>query len=546
MQWFNQLKLATKLLASFITVAIIAAVIGYIGTASMDQINGLMTSMYNDRLVPIKDIGTMRVNAADNFRRMYEVVTATDNKQIAETEEKIKDSRKAIEEAWQAYTSTELVEAEKVAIEKINAISPKYLESADRVIALASQGKRDEAASVLTNETRLFYNDLRKLRQELNDINVKVAEEANAEGDAVAAKISKLLTGLMIGGFLISLALGLLVTRVIVKQLGGEPDYAAMVVKQVADGDLTVEVQIKPGDTTSLLAAMKGMTDKLRSVMSDVRSSADTLASASEQISASAQALSQNASEQAANVEETSASVEEISATVAQNSENAKVTDDIATKSSSDANQGGEAVRQTVAAMKQIADKISIIDDIAYQTNLLALNAAIEAARAGDHGKGFAVVAAEVRKLAERSQVAAQEIGGVASGSVTVATRAGSLLDELLPSIRKTADLVQEISSASREQTAGLEQINTAVSQLSQTTQMTASASEELSSTSEEMSSQAVQLQEMVAYFKTGEAETRVRKADKPQRVAAKPGIIKSRASMAATSSVDESAFTRF
>ncbi len=550
MKWFNQLKLATKLIVAFLIVALIAAAIGFTGNYSVSRVNDMMTSMYKDRLVPISDIGTMRVHAADNFRRMYEVVTAADAKAVEDASQKIAESRAVIEKMWQHYLATDLVQAERDAIEKINITSPKYLASADKVIALAKEGKSAEAAALLTNESRLYYNELRALRAELSEINAKVAEEANAEGDRIAAEISTLLTGLMIGGFLLSIALGLVVTRVIVRQLGGEPDYAAEIVRQVSEGDLTVDVQIKAGDTTSLLAAMKQMTSKLRSVMEDVRSTADSLASASEQISSSAQALSQNASEQAANVEETSASVEEISATVAQNAENAKVTDDIATKSATDANQGGEAVKQTVTAMRQIANKISIIDDIAYQTNLLALNAAIEAARAGEHGKGFAVVAAEVRKLAERSQVAAQEIGSVAGSSVTLAEQAGTLLNDLLPSIRRTADLVQEIASASSEQNAGLEQINTAVSQLSQTTQMTASASEELSSTSEEMSAQAIQLQELVAYFDTGDSGSKAGRKPAQRRPAAAAAPKKAAATIIRSQSggdaVDESAFTRF
>ena len=296
--------------------------------------------------------------------------------------------------------------------------------------------------------------------------------------------------------------IGVLVTRDILRQLGGEPAYAAEVMARIAGGDLTVQVQTKANDHSSMLFATKGMVEKLSGIIGEVRGSADALLNSSEQVSATAQSMSQATSEQAASVEETSASIEQMSASINQNTENAKVTDGMASQAAKQAVQGGEAVTQTVTAMKQIAGKIGIIDDIAYQTNLLALNAAIEAARAGEHGKGFAVVAAEVRKLAERSQVAAQEIGQLASGSVEKAESAGKLLGNIVPAISKTSDLVQEISAASEEQSTGVSQINTAMNQLNQITQQNASASEQLAATAEEMSGQAAQLQDLMGFFK--------------------------------------------
>lgn len=274
------------------------------------------------------------------------------------------------------------------------------------------------------------------------------------------------------------------------------------IVQSLAKGDLTQHIEADyPGIFGTTKDALNQTIASLTNIVTEVRSASDNLSSAAEQVSATAQSISQSSSEQAASMEETSASIEQMSASINQNTDNAQVTDGMASKAAKEAIEGGEAVKLTVDAMKQIAKRIGIIDDIAYQTNLLALNAAIEAARAGDHGKGFAVVAAEVRKLAERSQIAAQEIGELASSSVDMAEKAGHLLDQMVPSINKTSDLVQEISAASTEQSTGVSQINLAMNQLSQVTQQNASCSEELAATAEEMSTQAEQLQLAMEFF---------------------------------------------
>ncbi len=277
-------------------------------------------------------------------------------------------------------------------------------------------------------------------------------------------------------------------------------------VDTVADGDLRVDIEAKSNDEVGqLLHSMKNMVVKLRSVVADVKGASDNVASGSRQLSSAAQQLSQGATEQASSVEESSSSMEEMTSMIKQNSDNAAQTEKIARQSAADASESGTAVSQTVDAMKEIASKISIIEEIARQTNLLALNAAIEAARAGEHGKGFAVVAAEVRKLAMRSQAAAGEIRSLSKSSVDVAELTGRMLAKLVPDIKKTAELVQEINTASREQSVGSDQISTALQQLNLVIQQNAGASEELASTSEELSSQADLLQQAISFFKVEE-----------------------------------------
>ena len=312
--------------------------------------------------------------------------------------------------------------------------------------------------------------------------------------------------------------------------------------ERLTAGDLDLTVEVRSNDEVGALGQSVGsMIRRLRDVVANVKTASNSVFEGSRQMSSAAEQLSQGTSEQAASAEQASSSVEEMNATIRQNADNALQTEKIAQKSASDALTSGSAVAQTVNAMKDIAGKISIIEEIARQTNLLALNAAIEAARAGEHGKGFAVVAAEVRKLAERSQSAAGEISQLSNSSVQIAEQAGAMLSKLVPDIQKTAELVREITAASKEQASGADQINSALQQLNRVVQQNAGSAEELSSTAEELSSQAEQLQSTISFFQVGHGEGPAMQRTAPalkkplQTAHAKPEAKKARQTVLAT-----------
>ncbi|MDH1108127.1 methyl-accepting chemotaxis protein [Pseudomonas otitidis] len=473
------------------------------------QLNQVYTAANfgNINSVPsIVAINTLRNAVNQHIQQTYAHILTTDEATMKELDKGLHDNEGAIQSAIEEYTKLlsdsedeQLLAADRKAVEA-------FIIGANKVLTHSRANENEQARDSMITLQMHEINTLNEALGKHRDYNIRMATEGGQRAEATRQQATLISIVVSAITLVVIGLIGGLITRNLLRQLGGEPAYAVDVVSRIAAGDLTTTVDTKPGDTGSMLAAIKTMVEKLSQIIGEVRSNADALTSASEQISATAQSMSQGASEQAASVEETSASMEQMSASIAQNTENAKVTDGMASKAAREADEGGQAVRDTVSAMKTIADKISIVDDIAYQTNLLALNAAIEAARAGEHGKGFAVVAAEVRKLAERSQVAAQEISEVAKSSVSLAERAGTLLDQMVPSIAKTSDLVQEIAAASEEQTSGVGQINTAMNQLSEITQQSASSAEELAATAEEMSGQAEQLQQLMDFFKVSNA----------------------------------------
>jgi methyl-accepting chemotaxis protein len=362
-----------------------------------------------------------------------------------------------------------------------------------------------EAANAEIAERKDEIHRVEKIAQDIAAASETAMDAVGPALLAAAARVASWMIAFAAGAVLISIAVTLLIARRLLALLGAEPAELSETARQVATGDLTVEFR-SAGAATGVFAAMKAMVEKLSHVVGEVRAGAEALTAAAGQISSTSQSLSQGTAEQAASVEETTTSLEQMTASVGRNAENSRQSEQMATQGARDAAESGRVVKEAVDAMKSIAERITIIEEMAYQTNLLALNAAIEAARAGEHGKGFAVVAQEVRKLAERAQKAAGEIGALAGSSVKVAEQSGHLLAGLVPTIQKTADLVQEVASASSEQASGVVQINKAMASVDQVTQRNASASEELASTAEEMASQAESLQAMVAFFRLRES----------------------------------------
>ena len=347
-----------------------------------------------------------------------------------------------------------------------------------------------------------FDNASKELQHDIKWLKDLQSSEAMGSAEEIVTKVQFVGSLLLLIGAIIifmSVLIAFFLSRMITRALA----EAIHIANRLAEGDLTVQIERPAKDETGqVLAAMRNMTEKLRQIVGEVTAASDNVAAGSNELSSAAQTLSQGASEQAASIEETSSSMEEMTANIQQNTDNAQTTQTISQKAAIDGKEGGDSVMQAVTAMKEIASKISIIEEIARQTNLLALNAAIEAARAGEHGKGFAVVAAEVRKLAERSQTAAGEIGQLSASSVEVAEKAGGIIGKLVPDIQSTAELVREIAAASAEQNTGAGQVNQALQQLDQVIQQNAGASEEMAATSEELSAQADMLAQTISFFK--------------------------------------------
>ncbi len=516
MKTWQDRKIGTRLGVVFGTILLCVIAVGGFGLSWLGRLNSNMSASVQKRYNTVELTHQTVENSITNARitlQLFETSDPDEEKKLNQQNEGISTEISGqVAEIEKGLSSPR----ERELFETVTQDRDAYKLARQKAKKLLADKKHDQALAALREDVIPALDKYRATWGKFIDLQTASVQQSIKESQdayAVGRRIALLLLAVTL--FLATVA-AISVTKSITAPIQQVVEHA----ERIAAGDLTKEIVVTNGsETGQLQQAMHQMSTRLSGIIRDVREGSAAVASAAQQVSASSQSLSQGTSEQAASVEEMSASLEQMNASITQNADNSRQVEQAATKGALAAEESGGAVKETVEAMKQIAAKTSVIEEIAYQTNLLALNAAIEAARAGDQGRGFAVVAIEVRKLAERSQLAAQEIGGLAGKSVNVAERSGQLLSDLVPSIKKTADLVQDVAAASTEQSSGVTQINQAMSQVDTVTQRNASSAEELSSTAEELAAQSEQLQQLMTFFRVAGEQPTHRGGDGKQRV---------------------------
>jgi methyl-accepting chemotaxis protein len=496
--WKDQ-KIGTRLGVVFGAILLCVIAVGGFGLSWLGRLNSNMSTSMQKRYNTVELTRQTIEHSITNARITFQLFETTDpeqekalNKQNDAISQEITGQVAEIEKSLSSPQERELFEI-------VNQDRDAYKVARQKAKNLLLDKKRDQAMAALSTDVIPALDKYRATWGKFIDLQTAAMQQSMKEGQDAYAMGRRIALLLLIATLVLASLAAVSVTRSITAPIQQAVEHA----ERIAAGDLTREIVVtNASETGQLQQAMQEMSSRLSGIIRDVREGSAAVASAAQQVSASSQNLSQGTSEQAASVEEMSSSLEQMNASITQNADNSRQVEQAAGKGALAAEESGNAVKETVEAMKQIAAKISVIEEIAYQTNLLALNAAIEAARAGDQGRGFAVVAVEVRKLAERSQLAAQEIGGLAGKSVSVAERSGQLLTDLVPSIKKTAELVQDVAAASTEQSSGVTQINQAMAQVDTVTQRNASSAEELSSTAEELAAQSEQLQQLMTFFR--------------------------------------------
>ncbi len=494
----TKVRIGVRLAAAFSLMCAFLLAVGGVGITAMHEMEERTDEITQGFWVAARSAQQLSATSLEMKIAGDAMILAPVDEEVRKASATLRDKRREAEQLLARIEPVAANDAERRNVAEAKRLVADLGPKHEKVSALLAAGQPVAAQKAMDGELDPLLVRIRGVCEAVTASTSQDVDDAARRQEAAYARARAGAIALVAIALLAAAAISFLVTRSITRPLG----VAAAVVDRVTRGDLREAAVVTGEDEVAkLLLAANAMSEQLRGIIGEVRAGADALAGASAQVSATAQMLSQGTGEQAASVAETTSSLEEMNASITQNAESSRQTEAMASEGARNAEESGKAVAESVGAMRSIAEKISIIEEIAYQTNLLALNAAIEAARAGEHGKGFAVVATEVRKLAERSQTAAKEIGSLAAGSVNVAERSGQLIGELVPAIRKTADLVQEVAAASAEQSASVSQVSKAMGTVDQVTQRNASAAEELSSTAEEMASQAAALQQLIGYF---------------------------------------------
>jgi methyl-accepting chemotaxis protein len=497
---FNNLKLAVKLRIGSGAILFLLILLGILSLVLMNKMSE-KSKVVSDNSMPSTDLILNLKSSVNEIRtREYRHLVSFTDEEKNETEKKINETVKFMDTCFLNYEKLISSDEEALAYKKFRNNWDRFFEIHKVLISISRKNLTDSAKNLIKNSSLTYFNLVKTNLDSLIEINVQNSKEAVSESNSLY-KLTINITIIFIAiSFILSILMVYITEKSIKKDVGGEPSDISMIAQEIASGNLTIETQ-DVDETEGIYNAICNMKVKLIEIINTIKLGAENIADASRQVSNTSVMISEGASEQAASVEEISSSMEEMTSNIQQNAENANRTEEISIKAVNSLNEMITTSLESFKSIKNIADKIKIINDIAFQTNILALNAAVEAARAGEHGKGFAVVASEVRKLAEKSKIAADEINLEASKSVKITEKSNELLNEIVPEIKQTSNLIKEISAACNEQNSGSEQINNSINGLNQVTQQAAAASEELATSSEELANQANELKDAVMYF---------------------------------------------